>query len=202
MTVISTPSKRMDPAVGLSRPAIKPSNVDLPLPDGPTMATIWFSGTSMVISSRIVTIWPPAMRRIVRWLTVIMLPFWNSRGARRERKFYYTVCYLSGRTSFQICDEESSGDSLEAPFALELSDASRPPNQSLLHPLQRQLPARLVTASGSDSARMSPPSLVGAVSRRVTTGQKSWRLGIASQPAWESRPRSPTRFNSNGGSLM
>src|SRR5436309_4472250 len=194
MTVISTPSKRMDPAVGLSRPAIKPSNVDLPLPDGPTMATICFSGTSRVISSRIVIIWPPAMRRIVRWLTVIMLPFSNSRGASRERKFYYTVCHLSGRTSFQICDGGSSGDSLEEPFALEFSDASKPPNRSLLHPLHRRLPARLVTALGSDSARMSPPSLLGAVSRRATTGQRSWRLGIASQPAWESRQRRPTPF--------
>jgi hypothetical protein len=36
---MSTPSINTDPAVGASRPAINPSSVDLPLPDGPTIAT-------------------------------------------------------------------------------------------------------------------------------------------------------------------
>ena len=33
------------PCVGASRPAISPSSVDLPLPDGPTIATNWPAGT-------------------------------------------------------------------------------------------------------------------------------------------------------------
>ena len=39
--VMSTPSMITEPEVGASRPAISPSSVDLPLPDGPTMATNW-----------------------------------------------------------------------------------------------------------------------------------------------------------------
>src|SRR2546421_12913328 len=39
MRVISTPSINTCPVVGLSRPAIMPSNVLLPEPDGPTMET-------------------------------------------------------------------------------------------------------------------------------------------------------------------
>jgi hypothetical protein len=42
--VMSTLSIRMVPVVGLSRPARSPSNVDLPLPDGPTTATNWPDG--------------------------------------------------------------------------------------------------------------------------------------------------------------
>ena len=34
-----TPSTLMVPVVGASRPAISPSSVDLPLPDGPVIAT-------------------------------------------------------------------------------------------------------------------------------------------------------------------
>ncbi len=37
--VMSTPSMRISPVLGASRPASSPSSVDLPLPDGPTMAT-------------------------------------------------------------------------------------------------------------------------------------------------------------------
>ena len=37
--VMSTPSITMLPVEGASRPAIRPSSVDLPLPDGPVIAT-------------------------------------------------------------------------------------------------------------------------------------------------------------------
>ena len=37
--VMSVPSSRMRPVVGASSPAIRPSSVDLPLPDGPVIAT-------------------------------------------------------------------------------------------------------------------------------------------------------------------
>ena len=37
--VMSTPSITMEPVVGESSPASRPSRVDLPLPEGPTMAT-------------------------------------------------------------------------------------------------------------------------------------------------------------------
>ncbi len=40
MSVISTPSTKTQPPVGLSSPAMMPSSVDLPEPEGPTMATI------------------------------------------------------------------------------------------------------------------------------------------------------------------
>ena len=36
---MSVPSMAIDPDVGASSPASRPSSVDLPLPDGPTMAT-------------------------------------------------------------------------------------------------------------------------------------------------------------------
>ena len=39
--VMSTPSSRMRPVVGASSPAMRPSSVDLPLPDGPVIATDW-----------------------------------------------------------------------------------------------------------------------------------------------------------------
>lgn len=38
--VMSTPSTRIRPLVSVSRPAMMPSSVDLPDPEGPTMATI------------------------------------------------------------------------------------------------------------------------------------------------------------------
>jgi hypothetical protein len=36
---MSTESISTEPPLGASRPAISPSSVDLPLPDGPTIAT-------------------------------------------------------------------------------------------------------------------------------------------------------------------
>ena len=38
---MSTPSMAIVPVDGVSRPAIRPSSVDLPLPDGPTIARRW-----------------------------------------------------------------------------------------------------------------------------------------------------------------
>ena len=55
--VISTPSMTISPVVGTSSPAINPSNVDLPLPEGPTIerycpdATERLTGRTMVSGS-------------------------------------------------------------------------------------------------------------------------------------------------------
>src|SRR5207249_10682329 len=98
----------MDPAVGLSNPAIKPSSVDFPLPDGPVIATICFSGTSTVTSSRIVTECPPALRRIVRFRTAIMVSL-HLRGARPEWRLYYTVWPCSPLTRCQIIGDSRAG---------------------------------------------------------------------------------------------
>src|SRR5262249_52902748 len=53
--VMSTPSIDTDPVVGASRPAINPSSVDLPLPDGPTIATKCPRGMSSVSGCRMVS---------------------------------------------------------------------------------------------------------------------------------------------------
>ena len=45
--VMSMPSMTMRPVVGASSPAIRPSSVDLPLPDGPTMASVSPSGSEV-----------------------------------------------------------------------------------------------------------------------------------------------------------
>ena len=44
--VMFTPSTRMRPVVGASSPAMRPSIVDLPLPDGPVIATTRPRGTT------------------------------------------------------------------------------------------------------------------------------------------------------------
>ena len=64
--VISIPSRTMVPSVGRSRPAISPSRVDFPLPDGPITATICFGGIDRATSSSIVTRRPPAVSRMER----------------------------------------------------------------------------------------------------------------------------------------
>ena len=46
---MSVSSIRIEPLDGASRPAIKPSSVDFPLPDGPTMARRWPDGTARSI---------------------------------------------------------------------------------------------------------------------------------------------------------
>src|SRR5437588_585898 len=54
MRVISSPSMRISPDVGASRPATRPSSVDLPLPEGPTTATNCPSGIVRSSSRRMV----------------------------------------------------------------------------------------------------------------------------------------------------
>jgi len=44
ISVIDSPSMRMSPEVGASSPAISPSSVDLPLPEGPITEMNWPSG--------------------------------------------------------------------------------------------------------------------------------------------------------------
>ena len=46
---MSVLSIRIEPLDGASSPAIKPSNVDFPLPDGPTMASRCPDGTARSI---------------------------------------------------------------------------------------------------------------------------------------------------------
>ena len=49
--VIVMPSSRTDPCVGVSRPEIARSNVDLPQPEPPITATISPGSTSSVMAS-------------------------------------------------------------------------------------------------------------------------------------------------------
>src|SRR5215470_12748617 len=62
----------MRPVVGRSRPAMRPSNVDLPLPEGPAMAANWRAGISRVTSVRTSTGRPPLSRRMPRLRTLII----------------------------------------------------------------------------------------------------------------------------------
>src|SRR5579872_101728 len=57
MPVMSTPSSRICPDVGASRPASKPSSVLFPLPDAPMIATNWPRSTSKSMPFRISTVW-------------------------------------------------------------------------------------------------------------------------------------------------
>src|SRR5206468_3572968 len=56
----------MEPAVGRSSPAMRPSSGDLPLPDGPVTATVSRAATSRFTPSRIATSRPPLRSRITR----------------------------------------------------------------------------------------------------------------------------------------
>ena len=66
--VMSAPSRRTRPVVGVSRPAMRPSSVDLPLPDGPVTATAR----------------PRSMRSDVGW-RIVSGPARSSRCARPRR---------------------------------------------------------------------------------------------------------------------
>ena len=57
--VMSVPSMRIWPLDGESSPAISPSSVDLPLPDGPMIARHCPAGTVIVSGCRMVSGWPP-----------------------------------------------------------------------------------------------------------------------------------------------
>src|SRR6185503_7043828 len=59
IVVIVCPSMRISPSVGASSPAISPSSVDLPLPEGPTTAMNWPSGIVRSSGCRIVSISAP-----------------------------------------------------------------------------------------------------------------------------------------------
>ena len=61
---MSTPATTIRPAVGWSSPAMRPSSVDLPLPDGPAMARNWPAGTSRETSVSTSTPRPPLARRM------------------------------------------------------------------------------------------------------------------------------------------
>src|SRR5712692_823251 len=63
----------MRPDVGWSSPAMSPSSVDLPLPDGPAMARNWPAGTSKDTSVSTSTPRPPLVRRMESERTVIMV---------------------------------------------------------------------------------------------------------------------------------
>src|SRR5688572_21455850 len=56
---MSVPSMTIDPDVGASSPASRPSSVDFPLPDGPTMATNCPEEIVKSSGWRIVSGWPP-----------------------------------------------------------------------------------------------------------------------------------------------
>src|SRR5262249_29448862 len=73
--VISTPATMIRPAVGRSRPAMSPSSVDLPLPDGPATARNCPGGTSRETSASTSTAAPPLVRRIESPRMLIMTLF-------------------------------------------------------------------------------------------------------------------------------
>ena len=54
---------------------MSPSRVDLPLPDGPTIATVCFWEISNVMSCRIGTVWPAAINCMATCWRAIMNPF-------------------------------------------------------------------------------------------------------------------------------
>jgi hypothetical protein len=56
---MSVPSIRISPVDGWSRPAMRPISVDLPLPDGPTMASRSPALTCRSSGCRMVSGWPP-----------------------------------------------------------------------------------------------------------------------------------------------
>src|SRR5215831_1049322 len=70
--VRSTSLAPMRPVVGRSRPAMRPSKVDLPLPEGPAMAANWRAGISRLTSVRTSTGRPPLSRRMPRLRTLII----------------------------------------------------------------------------------------------------------------------------------
>ena len=59
------------PLVGMSNPAIRPSSVDLPDPDAPTMASVAARGTSKLTESRMVSQPSASRTRLVNWSTII-----------------------------------------------------------------------------------------------------------------------------------
>ncbi len=79
-----TPATSMRPAVGWSSPAISPSRVDLPLPDGPAMATNCPAGTSSDTSVSTSTARPPLVRRMDSDCTLIMMASILHAATRRR----------------------------------------------------------------------------------------------------------------------
>src|SRR5258706_3596333 len=73
----------MEPALGVSSPAMSPSSVDLPLPEGPVTATTSPAATSRLTPSRIVTGRPPLSSRITRSRTRIITKPYYTRLVRR-----------------------------------------------------------------------------------------------------------------------
>src|SRR6185436_18185583 len=93
--VTSTPSTAIEPPLGVSRPAMRPSSVDLPLPDGPVTATTSPAATSRLTPSRIVTGPPPLSRRITRSRTAIITRPYYTRRVRLPAAALLVVALLS-----------------------------------------------------------------------------------------------------------
>src|SRR3989338_6639669 len=73
--VSSTPPTVMRPAVGRSRPAMRPRSVDFPLPEGPAMARNCRAATSREMSLSTFTGLPPLDSRMERPAILIMVEF-------------------------------------------------------------------------------------------------------------------------------
>src|SRR5215470_8432960 len=84
--VTSTPSTVIEPPLGVSSPASRPSSVDLPLPDGPVTATTSPAAISRLTPSRIVSDRPPLGSRITRSRTEIMGSYYRGDVAALFRR--------------------------------------------------------------------------------------------------------------------
>src|SRR4029450_5686705 len=83
--VTSAPATRMRPVEGRSSPAMRPSRVDFPLPDGPAMATNWRAGMSSVTSASTLMERSPLAKRMPTPVIAIMVASHTPREVRRRR---------------------------------------------------------------------------------------------------------------------
>src|SRR5688572_29413500 len=83
--VTSASATRMRPDEGRSSPAMRPSSVDLPLPDGPAMATNWRAGIVRVTSASTSTERSPLVKRMPTHATSIMIASHTTLETRRRR---------------------------------------------------------------------------------------------------------------------
>jgi len=87
---MDSPSIRMSPEVGASSPAINPSSVDLPLPDGPITEINWPSGIFKSSECRIVSISAPDGTILETLYNSIM----NFLRARTVRPHVYFILFV------------------------------------------------------------------------------------------------------------
>src|SRR2546430_702834 len=160
--VISTPRTVMSPAVGRSRPAMRPSRVDFPLPEGPAMATNCRAATSSVMSVSTSTGRPPLSRRMESPRTVIMMQPYYTSGMRRLWAVALLAVSVASLSAARLSAGEphvivAFGDSLTAGLGVK-------PEESYPSRLEARLRASGDTTAGGlrrvDWALKSRPEIV------------------------------------------